>query len=317
MSEALQRIPKLIATSVVRGSQQGESHGGVYLVDFASQEVRKCIDWNTSDIDFTGRGWDRGLRGIEFYKRHILIAASDELFVYDKNFVLKKSFRNPYLKHCHEIWRMENLLFLTSTGYDSLLAFDLDRDKFTWGFHITRKGDGWEGQMFDPASGSGPPFDNRLHLNMIYVDKTGVYASGMRTEALLHVDGEFQVSVACTLPAGVHNARPFRRGVLFNDTRDDCVRFVGRDGTHRAFRIPTYEPERIQFMGVDDSKLARQGFGRGLCPLDDRLIAAGSSPSTITIYDLETGMQAASVNLTMDIRNAIHGLEIWPPRMSC
>ena len=32
---------------------------------------------------------------------------------------------------------------------------------------------------------------------------------------------------------------------------------------------------------------------------------------------LETGMQAASVNLTTDIRNAIHALEIWPPRMSC
>ena len=29
------KLPKLIATSVVRGSAQGESHGGVYTVDFA------------------------------------------------------------------------------------------------------------------------------------------------------------------------------------------------------------------------------------------------------------------------------------------
>ena len=53
-------ISKLIATSVVRGSQQGESHGGVYLVDFQNQEVRQMVDWNSGDIDFSGRGWDRG-----------------------------------------------------------------------------------------------------------------------------------------------------------------------------------------------------------------------------------------------------------------
>ena len=55
-------LPKLLATSVVRGSEKGQSHGGVYLIDFESERVEQKIDWNTSDIDFTGRGWDRGLR---------------------------------------------------------------------------------------------------------------------------------------------------------------------------------------------------------------------------------------------------------------
>jgi len=68
----------------------------------------------------------------------------------------------------------------------------------------------------------------------------------------------------------------------------------------------------IEFAGIDDSKIARQGFGRGLCIVDDRFIAAGSSPSTITLYDVGAGMPVGSVNLSMDIRNAIHGLEVWP-----
>ena len=34
--------------------------------------------------------------------------------------------------------------------------------------------------------------------------------------------------------------------------------------------------------------VARQGFGRGLCVIDDRFIAAGSTPSTVTVFDLET-----------------------------
>jgi len=31
------KLPRLIATSVVRGSQQGESHGGVYTGDVENQ----------------------------------------------------------------------------------------------------------------------------------------------------------------------------------------------------------------------------------------------------------------------------------------
>ena len=72
-------LPTLIATSVVRGSEKGQSHGGVYLIDFESERVEQKIDWNTSDIDFTGRGWDRGLRGIEFTDEAVWIAASDEV----------------------------------------------------------------------------------------------------------------------------------------------------------------------------------------------------------------------------------------------
>jgi len=114
------------------------------------------------------------------------------------------------------------------------------------------------------------------------------------------------------LPEGVHNAQPWQGGILFNDTKSDAVRHVSRDGQQSAFPIKTYAENDIEFAGVDDSKIARQGFGRGLCVIDDRLIAAGSSPSTITIYDIQSRQIVGSVNLSMDIRNAIHGLEVWP-----
>ena len=64
----------LIATSVVRGSRQGESHGGIYLVDLDHQRVAQAVDWNTTNIDWQGRGWDRGLRGIAFDGGKVLIA---------------------------------------------------------------------------------------------------------------------------------------------------------------------------------------------------------------------------------------------------
>lgn len=306
------RLPKIIATSVVRGSQQGESHGGIFTVDFETQTAAQHVDWNTSDIDFEGRGADRGLRGITFDGDDIYIAASDELFCYDREFNITASYRNKHLKHCHEIIRMKRHIFLTSTGFDSLLAFNLDTKKFDWGFRLLKQYEQWSGFTFDPGTSKGPRPENEFHINSVHIDDTGIYLSGLRTQALLHLSRDWKVREFCSLPAGTHNGQRWHDGVLFNDTASDAVRYVGRDGQQRAFPIVTYDEADIEFAGIDDSKIARQGFGRGLCVIDDRFVAAGSSPSTITLYEIMTGMKVASVNLSMDIRNAIHGLEAWP-----
>ncbi|MEH6549584.1 MAG: hypothetical protein V7744_06330 [Pseudomonadales bacterium] len=306
------KLPKMIATSVVRGSQQGESHGGVFTLDFENQVVEQRIDWNSGDIDFSGRGADRGLRGISIDGDDIYIAASDELFCYDRDFQVKGSWRNRYLKHCHEICRKDRTLFLTSTGHDCLLAFDLDKQAFVWGFRVQKEQGAWAGYAFDPRGDYGPRQVNEQHINMVHVDQGGIFLSGLKTQALLHVSSKDEVVEVCSLPSGTHNARPFMGGVIFNDTASDCLRVVPRSGQQQAFRIRQYDPADISFAGIDDTKVARQGFGRGLCIVDDRFVAGGSSPSTVTLYDIKTGMEAASVNMTMDIRNAIHGLEVWP-----
>lgn len=306
------KLPKLIATSVVRGSQQGESHGGVFTIDFETRSSQQHIDWNTVDIDWEGRGADRGLRGIAFDGDDIYIAASDELFCYDRDFNLKYSKRNRYLKHCHEISLAKRTLFLTSTGHDALLAFDLDEQAFTWGFHLQKVDGNWTGFTFDPRKGSGPAKHNEHHINMVHVDQAGIFLSGLRTEALLHITHDDQVQTVCSLPQGTHNARPFKDGVIFNDTASDFVRFVSRERGQRSFPIKQYDPANIQLAGIDDTNTARQGFGRGLCVYEDRLLVGGSSPSTISLYDIMSGETIGSVNMTMDIRNAIHGLAVWP-----
>ena len=141
----------LVATSVVRGSRQGESHGGVYLIDLDQQRVANPIDWDTAEISWTGRGWDRGLRGIAFDGETVYIAASDELFAFSPDFRKIASYRSPYLKHCHEISCYKRRLYLTSTGYDSILGFDLDQKRFSWGLNIVRNRNDFIGTPFAPG----------------------------------------------------------------------------------------------------------------------------------------------------------------------
>ncbi len=306
-------MPKVIVTSVVRGSQQGESHGGVYIVDVENNDVTQRVDWNSGEIDFSGRGADRGLRGITFDGDHIYIAASDELFCYDRDFKIINSWRNPYLKHCHEIIRKDRNIFLTSTGFDSLLAFNIDEQKFIWGLHLLKqKQQQWNCFSFDPRKPKGPMPANKNHINMVHINNSGIFLSGLNTGALLNYSEQNSIQEVCNIPTGTHNARPFLDGILFNDSASDCVRFVSRRGHQKNFPIYQYATKDLEFSGIDDSKIARQGFGRGLTTFDDRYIIGGSSPSTISIYDLESEQSTNTVNLTMDIRNAIHGLEIWP-----
>ena len=304
---------KVVTTSVVRGSHQGESHGGVYVIDLALREIRQAIDWNSANIDWQGRGWDRGLRGIAFDGDVVYIAASDELFAYTPDFRPIGSWRNAYLKHCHEIAVWERTLYLTSTGYDSILAFDLDKKAFTWAMHVEAELFRFRWRAYDPSKDEGPLMLNKLHLNSVHPTRGGMYLSGLRTGGMMLYNGN-DIRMAVELPPGTHNARPFRDGVLFNDTEADVLRYVGRgEGKEdRALSVPRYADNLLQNREFDDSKLARQGFARGLAVLSDSVVAGGSSPSTVSIYDLAKNERVLSVNLTMDVRNAIHGLEVWP-----
>jgi hypothetical protein len=303
----------LITTSVVRGSHQGESHGGVYLVDLEKQTVQQTIDWNTADINWEGRGADRGLRGIAFDGDTVYIAASDELFAYTPDFELIGSWRNPYLRHCHEIDIFERSLFLTSTGYDSILAFDMDKKVFHWALHIDIENYRFRNTIYDPRGDDGPLMLNKMHINNICCTKGGLYLSGLKTGGMLHFNSKTTL-MSVELPAGTHNARPFRDGVLFNDSKADLLRYSGRgeDQEDRSLPVPKYNIKDLTHKNLDDDRIARQGFARGLCVLSEQVVAGGSSPSTITLYNLKESRQLMSINLTQDIRNAIHGLEIWP-----
>ena len=163
---------------------------------------RRCgrpLDWNEAGIDWQGRGWDRGLRGIAFDGDTVYIAASDELFAYTPDFRRIGSWRNPYLKHCHEIAVWERRLFLTSTGFDAILGFDLDRKAFDWAMHVVTQQFRFQGRGFDPRKDDGPLMLNKLHLNAVHCTRGGMYLTGLKTGGMLLFNGR-EIQMAVELP---------------------------------------------------------------------------------------------------------------------
>lgn len=303
-------------TDVIRSSQQGDAHGGAYLIDLESGTHERVLDWESVNIDWDGRGMGRGLRGIAFVGDEIFIAASDELFVFDHGFNIKRSYTNPYLHHAHEIdLDDEGRVLVTSTSHDSILRFDPKTESFDKGWYINAipGRDTLGVRVFDPSSDVGPPNLDTLHINQVSAHSGSIYIAGVRLQALYELHDD-RAEVHATTPDTTHNCRPFGDHVLMNATAQDSVVIADKDGTVlRSMPYPKYDASSMTHTDLSED-YARQGFGRGLCVDEtNNLIIAGSSPGTVTAFDSDSGEIVRSVNVSMDIRNAPHGLELWAP----
>ncbi|NDJ35874.1 MAG: hypothetical protein GYB64_14540, partial [Chloroflexi bacterium] len=237
-------MTRVITSSVVRSTHKGESHGGVYLVDLQSGEAEQVVDWNDETISWEGRGADRGLRGIAFHGDAIYLAASDEIFVFSPDFTIIDSFRNAYLKHCHEITIHGDTLYLTSTGFDSILLFDLKQQRFAQGYCLrSLRQPRREGAArllgsrtrrlvpFDPNGSGGPQAADTFHINSVHVTADGIYLCGTKLAEVLRITPGGALETVARVPEGSHNARPYGEHILLNDTPANRIAILERGGT--------------------------------------------------------------------------------------
>lgn len=325
-------LPTIICSSVVRSSKQGESHGGIYLIDLETEKVNQLVNWNDTSISWEGRGLDRGLRGIAFYYQYIICAASNEILFFNQKIEIVKSFKNPYLKHCHEIFVEKDLLYLTSTGFDAILIFDLKSEQFTKGYQYKKKqfldgtplskfrklstirslnriATGEHFQPFNPNIPNGPVQINTHHINNVFVENENIYFSGTKMKNVMKISQNNEVDSVCSIPLGTHNVCFYKDHLIYNDTMSDRVVIKNLTTESQiSSEIIRYEESSLEYASISKD-YARQSFGRGLCFYKNYVIA-GSSPSTICVYELTTGKRLKHINISKDIRNAIHGLEV-------
>lgn len=300
---------KLLTSSVARSDILDGCPTGLFLIDVNARSVQPVLDCNAAEFELRGR--EKGLRGIAFDADRVFTVASDELFAYTPDFDLIDSWRNPYLQHCRGIAVYERKLFIASAGFDSIVGFDLDACRFDWALHLLAQASVFGARRFDPNTDDGPIMLGKLDLRGIYCDQTGMFITA--EGGLLRFTSK-AVSMVVELPAGSHDAQPFRDGVLFNDSLAGTLRYSGRgEGEEdRAMLVPERRYGELQHEDQCNDELAQAGFARGLCALDDRHVAGGSSPAAISVYDLAGNKTLLSVRLSNDARSAIHSVVAWP-----
>ena len=103
--------------------------------------------------------------------------------------------------------------------------------------------------MFDPRNDTGPRAENDFHVNSVWVDDTGIYLSGLRTGALLHLNRKFEVTAYCCRRALIMARRGMAVCCSMTLTKTACAT---RHGTGSNKRSVTYDEAAIEFAGIDE-----------------------------------------------------------------
>ena len=102
-----------------------------------------------------------------------------------------------------------------------------------------------------------------------------------------------------------------KEGLLYNDTKSNRIVYHNLNNNKKYYyNIKKYKAKELLMSNIPKDH-ARPAFARGLC-YRNNVIIGGSSPATISVYLSNNKNAIKTINLSLDVRIAIHGLEIWP-----
>jgi hypothetical protein len=306
-------FPKVIASSVIRSTHRGDSHGGIYSVDLETGKAEQLLDWNNPDINWEGRGGDRGIRGLAFFGELLYAVAGNELFAFQRNAngKLEKvaSYPNRYLKLTHEAWRHRDKLYICSGGCDCILVFDLVAKEWTYSWYHNRDSHP-HCHWFNPNTTEEPyanPTEGFMHLDSVYADDNCLWYSGAFTDSLWRHDFTGETKRFKLVYNDTHNARPYGHGFVYNLSRLSKTIYE-RDGRV----ISEWDtPKLLPRESITHTNLpldhAVEGYTRGMVTYKDYVIV-GTSPAAIHVFQLGKRDAVQSVILSNDLRNSICGM---------
>jgi len=209
----------------------------------------------------------------------------------------------------HEIRISDNLLYTTVARTNCVLIFDLLTKKCIKKYYLSQRVKNGLPTLYDFSDNTSKFLKlDTWHLNNIHIEDTRLYISGAKMPWLLYIQDDKLFKYA-DMPGINHNAQPYKGGVFMNYTGKDIIAHTDLKGNIISkWNVPRYPKKDLKNKDIPKD-FARQAFGRGLCFYKDYIIA-GSSPATVSIYKKSQEEPIKSINLTMDVRYSIHGLEI-------
>jgi hypothetical protein len=299
-------LPIVIASSVIRSTRRGESHGGLYVVDFNDGSIEQKLDWNYPNIRWDSGGGDRGLRGIIFHNDLLYTAGATSLFVFNKQFELVEQYTCPTYDGSHELFLYNNKIYSISNQYDAILIFDLDKKDWTLGYqHII----GRKPIMFDPYNTDLQRSDS-LHLDSITVKNDIMYYAGSTTKYLYALNiNTLELIAYYLVHPNTHNAQLWKDGIIFNRSMESDTTYQIEDKIAYKWHTPMMLKDKVTH--IDFSDYARTEYTRGMVVYED-FICIGTSPATVHMLSLKSVEPQKSATISTDIRNSICGMSHYP-----
>ena len=305
---------KIICTTVVRAAEQGETHGGLYVIDLEKDDIVYHKPLSSDFVNYNERGGERGLRGIEVLDDRIIVAGATGLMELDKDtYEIVKKVENPTaFQSIHEICFHDDSIWVTSTGRNCIVKTDLDFNvQKIWECEaeycddyqkiVSVKEVSCEEASCNSTSSCMNQRTDENHINSISAFNGRVVFSAALSDLYEVETGNL---VAPRTSGGfTHNFYEYPDMIISNKTTLRHIKIVSQ-GQELLIPVPS-----SRHADQSSDKVAEDNWNRGLARKDN-LLFIGSSPARILVFDLETLRYKREIVLETDIRHCIHGLEI-------
>ena len=309
---------KILASSVIRSTHRGESHGGIFLINTETKEKELVVDWDDPTIDFSSGGGDRGIRGMSFYGDYLYAAGANSILVFDRNFKLTEKYNHYLMDGTHEIFIQDNLIYNISNCFDAILIFDLEKKEWTEGFQHIK---GRRPEFFNPQCDIISRADT-LHLDSVSVKDDWIWYAGSTTEFLYGINRitrEFVEIPLCY--KNTHNAQFWKDGIVFNRSleSDTVYQIPANNGKiyevdwkiEQRWRTPIFPKDQLKNAHLPADH-ARSEYTRGMVlgktSSGEDSVIIGTSPATVHEFVLGEDEPINTINLTNDLRNSMCGI---------
>jgi len=321
---------KIICSTVVRAAKQGDTHGGLYVIDVDTEEILHHQPYTDDFVNDNERGGERGLRGIVVLDDRIVVADSGGLIELDKEtYKITKRLRDDQIfKSIHEICYFDDNIWVTSTAYDAIAKIDLDfRLSGFWEVIGENKSDYKALIGLREINPGEAPEEDNFHINSISANNKRLVFGGLIT----HLYDFETMNVVNPMPI-INGSKSFQHnfyeypefyavnlttfGYLGLIHSDDSVHTMPNSFNNESTGIER-TLLRTRFLVLPKAKkvkyyaddIAKSNWNRGLARHGD-LLFVGSSPARIIVLNMKDGKIEKIIQLEEDIRHCIHGLEI-------
>ncbi|MGB2963486.1 MAG: hypothetical protein WBB69_05820 [Anaerolineales bacterium] len=328
-SEVEKRI-RVFASSVIRGSQDQDLTGYLYEVDWLEEKAVKKIPIpiDTKHPFWNARGGNRGGRGLFLKGDKLYIATAMSILVFDKQLNQLAEISHPYLADIHEIFIVEDGIWVTSTVHDMVVKIDFNgallkewrgdqsailQKKF--GYHernLNLSLDFSRNSFEDDFENYKK--DEIFHINSVWVEGEDVYILSCWKNAFIRIFPKPEEII--TIDNSLHHPH---NGILspagtiiINDTKHQYLReYDLKSGK----RLKTLSTPVFQQNIRGSSQFSRPGWQRGLVHVVDTIYLVGTSPATIFEVDIDRGLIGKILYLENNVSHSIHGLGVYLPNL--
>lgn len=174
-------MTRLIVSTNHRGVSHADVSGWLYVIDLERRKVLQesaGIEPPYRMHDINPRGGMRGMRGISICNGELAVANYSSVFFFDRHWHLLRAFTHPSAAGIHEIFCVDDGVWLTSTYNDLLFKFnsagDVEKIICARAKPIMKLLNGRERQLMKPDQIKSGKLDfrNRTNFNMNFHDGT-------------------------------------------------------------------------------------------------------------------------------------------------